>query len=73
MKNARLLDDFNGAFGTLHFASSANEAFVVFYNNRFFILNLKNLNRTGVDACSASSAFFNINFNFYHVTFNSIF
>ena len=68
-----LLDDFNGTFGTLHFASSAYKAFVVGHNNRFFILNLKNLNRAGVNACAASGALFNINFNFNHVTLNSIF
>ncbi len=68
-----LLDDFDGTLGTLHFASSANEAFVVIHNNRFLIFHFKNLNGASVDACSASSAFFNIDFDFYHVILNSIF
>jgi len=68
-----LLDDFNGTFGALHFASSANKALVVVYDNRFFILHFENFNRASVDACFASSTFFNINFNFYHGILNSIF
>ena len=69
----RLLDDFDGVFWTLHFACSANEAFIVVYDNGFFVFNLEDFNRACVDACSASGTFFNVNFNFYHGRVSSIF
>jgi len=69
----RLLDDLNGAFWTLHLACSADEAFIIVYNNRFFVSDFEDFDRACVDACSASSAFFDVNFNFYHGTANSTF
>ena len=66
-------DDLDGAVGTLNFASSANQAIIKVYNNRFPFFDLKDIYRAGVNACSFSIAFLDINLNFYHGRFNSTF
>jgi hypothetical protein len=61
-----LLDDLDGAFGTLHLASSTDEAVINIYYNRFFVFKFENFDRTNIDACFASGAFLVVNYNFYH-------
>ena len=61
-----LLDDLDGAFGTLHLACSADEAVVNVYCNRFSVFHFVNTDWTSVNACFASSAFVKIDFDFNH-------
>ena len=68
-----LLDDFDGAFWALHLACATDKTVVNVYWNRLAVFHFVNANRTGVNACFASSAFFNINFDFNHYLLNSAF
>jgi hypothetical protein len=66
-----LLDDFDGAFWALHLACSTNETILNVYCNGLAVFHFVNANRTGVNTCFASSALFNIDFDFNHYLLNS--
>ena len=68
-----LLDDFDGAFWALHLTCSTDKTVVNVYWNRLAVFHFVNANRTGVNTCFASSAFFNIDFDFNHYLLNSAF
>jgi hypothetical protein len=66
-----LLDDFDGAFWALHLAGSTCDAVLNVYWNRLSVFHFVNADRTGVNACFASGAFFGVNFDFNHYLINS--
>jgi hypothetical protein len=68
-----ILDDLDGTFGTLHLACSTNETVLNVYCNRLFVLKFENTYWTNVNACSASSAFIQIDLDFNHQLINSAF
>ncbi len=68
-----LFDDFNSAFWALHLACSADETVLNVYSNGLAVFHFVNANRTGVNACFASSAFLYIDFDFNHYLINSAF
>jgi hypothetical protein len=61
----------DGAFGAFHLAGSTDDTVLSVYGNRLSVFHFINANRTSVNACFASSAFFDINFNFNHYLINS--
>ena len=68
-----LLDDLNCAFRALHLACSANETVLKVNDDRLSVFHFVNADRASVNACFASVAFFNINFDFNHWIINSAF
>ena len=68
-----LFDDFNGTFGAFHLAGSTRDTVLNVYWNRLSVFHFENTDRTNVNAIFASSAFFNIDFDFNHYMINSAF
>jgi len=62
-----LLDYLDGAFWTLGFTGSANEAFFNFHGDRFPFFYFVNANWACVDACPTSSTLMVVNYYLYHL------
>jgi hypothetical protein len=58
-----LFNNLDSVFGAFCLADSTGNAFVSIYGRGFTVLKLEYSNRAYIDAGSATSAFFKVNFN----------